>query len=199
MGVNIFTTREHPEVAPTQKSLNSQESKPRSSVQRWLCKTRDTALLKTLRTRSDSSSTGKTSKNTHAETVSIPESHDEATPIRPARNDSLVQDESTIAKINDNVYLETHANNPKPKIGTDMMPPAPVPRSQINQPGERVMLTQDTMRRIMESNKKRAVNPVEYQGAKKSLGSTVKYSHVHGQGAARGIAAPANPLRWSQD
>jgi len=199
MDINTFTIGEQTEAALTQNPLDSQESKPRSSIQRWLYKTRDAALLKTLRTPSDTSSIGKTSKNAYAETVCTPESLDEATSTHPARSDSLMQDENHIAKINDNLYLETHANNPNSKIGSNLMPPAPVLRSQIKEPGERVMLTQDTMRKIMESNKKRAVKPVQYQRAKKNSGSTVMYSHAHGQGAVQGIATPANPLRWSQD
>ncbi|CAE7001983.1 hypothetical protein CFE70_001235 [Pyrenophora teres f. teres 0-1] len=197
MDITTFTVGDQPEEAPAQKPLDSQESKPRSSIRRWLRKTGDAALLKSFHKHSDSSLASKTSTNNSVESVYELESLSKATSAHPARKDSLMEEDTLIAKMNNNAHLETMANIPKPKMGTNTLSPTTAVKSQIPKPAEGALLTQDTMRMIMESNKRRVAESGQYRGVKETLGTTVIGSHR--QRTARGVSAPANPLRWSQD
>ncbi|RMZ66640.1 hypothetical protein GMOD_00001995 [Pyrenophora seminiperda CCB06] len=203
MEITMPTTDQRPEESLAQKSLNSQESKQRSSVGRWFHKAKDATLLKTLRRHADSSSTERTSTDpsvadSSVETVGVAERLGKTTSMHPARTDSLMGEEASIAKIDDNSHLKTPASISEPEMGTSIMPPPSVARSQTEEQGKEVIITQDIMRMIMESNKKRAIDSIRYQGVKKRSGATV-ISHTRVQDTARGMGAPANPLRWSQD
>ncbi|EDU50519.1 hypothetical protein PtrSN002B_002587 [Pyrenophora tritici-repentis] len=197
MDITMFTVGEQPKEASIKKPLDCQESKPHSSIRRWLRKTGDFALLKTFRKHSDSSLTSKTNKNNSVESVHELESLSKATPAHPARKDSLVEEDTPITKIDDKALSESIANVLRPKTGINTLSPTTAAKSKIQKPAEGALVTQDTMRMIMESNKRRAAGSGQYRGVDKTLGTTVIASHK--KPMTRAVTAPANPLRWSQD